>query len=141
MSQQELRVEDQPDPRDIAFVEDQLHAYNVAATGYTDFRPLAIFVHDELGAIVGGLTGFTWGGSLKIEYLWLREEQRRGGLGAQLVAAAEREARARGCRSAVVDTHSFQAPNFYLRLGYTCCGVAEDWPVGHQQHYFQKSLG
>ncbi len=54
--------------------------------------------------------------------------------------AAEREAVARGCRQAVVDTHSFQAPDFYSRLGYVRCGLAEDWPLGYQQIYFQKRL-
>jgi GNAT superfamily N-acetyltransferase len=137
----EPRVEEQPDERDIAFVARQLHAFNIASTGYTDYRPLAVFLRDATGAIAGGLTGFTWGKALKIEYLWLRADWRGRGLGTRLVKAAEREAIARGCRSAVVDTHSFQAPDFYPRLGYARCGVAADWPMGHQQHYFQRALG
>jgi hypothetical protein len=56
------------------------------------------------------------------------------------VAAAEREALGRGCRQAILDTHSFQAPDFYPRLGYLLCGTADDYPVGHQQLYFQKRL-
>ena len=137
----EPRVEEQPDEQNVAFLEQQIHTYNITATGYANYRPLALFLRDDTGAVAGGLTGFTWGGALKIEYLWLREDWRGRGLGTRLVQAAEREAVARGCRSAVVDTHSFQAPDFYPRLGYTLCGVASDWPVGHQQHYFQKVLG
>lgn len=141
MDSPRLCVVEQPDERDVAFVVEQIHAHNIAATGCADYRPLAIFLRDNTGAILGGLTGFTWGGALKIEYLWLREDWRGRGLGTRLVEAAEHEAIARGCRSAVVDTHSFQAPDLYPRLGYTLCGVAEDWPVGHQQYYFQKALG
>jgi GNAT superfamily N-acetyltransferase len=137
----DLRVEDAPADTDVAFVEHQLNACNIAATGYDDYRPLAIFVRDDASAIVAGLTGFTWGGTLKIEVLWVRDDHRRAGYGVRLVQAAEREAVARGCRNAVLDTHSFQAPDFYPRLGYVQCGVAQDWPVDHQHYCFHKRLG
>lgn len=122
------------------FVEEALNAYNIATTGAHDYRPLAIFVRDETGAIAGGLIGFTWGGTLKIANLWLREDWRRRGYGSRMLAAAEEEARTRGCRQAILDTHDFQAPEFYPRQGYIQCGVAEDWPLGHKQFYFQKRL-
>lgn len=57
-----------------------------------------------------------------------------------MVAAAEQEAIARGCKQAVLDTHSFQAPDFYPKLGYTLCGVMENYPAGYQQLVFQKRL-
>lgn len=135
-----LTIEDAPSEADERFVEERLLAYNIAATGYDDYRPLAVFVRDASGAIIAGLTGFTWGGALKIEFVWVSEDQRNQGYGARLVRAAEREAMARGCRQAVLDTHSFQAPDFYPRLGYVRCGLAEDWPVGYQQAYFHKRL-
>lgn len=137
---QRLTIEDAPDEADSRFVEEQLDAYNIAVTGYDDYRPLAIFVRDGEGAIMAGLTGFTWGGALKIEVVWVHDDLRGQGYGARLIQAAEREAVARGCRQAILDTHSFQAPDFYPRLGYECCGLAEDWPVGYQQIYFQKRL-
>ncbi len=135
-----LSIEDDPSEADVHFVEEQLVAYNIAVTGYNDYRPLAVFVRDDAGAILAGLTGFTWGGALKIEYLWVREDLHGQGYGSRLVRAAEREAVARGCQQAVLDTHSFQAPDFYPRLGYVRCGQAEDWPVGYQQSYFHKRL-
>jgi len=135
-----LTVEDAPNPADVTYVKDQLNAYSARATGYTEYRPLAVFLRDGDGRIIAGLTGFTWGGALKIGYVWVQEEYRRQGYGTRLMAAAEREAIARGCRQAVLDTHSFQAPDFYPKLGYVQCGLAEDWPVGYQQHYFTKRL-
>jgi GNAT superfamily N-acetyltransferase len=135
-----LTIEDAPSEADVHFVEERITAYNIAATGYDDYRPLAVFVRDDSGAIIAGLTGFTWGGTLKIEFVWVSEDQRNQGYGARLVRAAEREAMARGCRQAVLDTHRFQAPDFYPRLGYVRCGLAEDWPVGYQQAYFHKRL-
>jgi GNAT superfamily N-acetyltransferase len=135
-----LTLSDQPDEANVSYVQNQLHSYNVRATGYTDYRPLAVFARDPAGAIIAGLTGFTWGGALKIEYLWVHEAWRSHGLGSRLIDTAECEARARGCQRAVLDTHSFQAPGFYPKLGYTACGVAEDWPVGYSQVCFQKRL-
>jgi GNAT superfamily N-acetyltransferase len=135
-----LRIEDAPDPQDVAFVEDSLDAYNIAMTDAHDYRPLAIFVRDKTGAIAAGLTAFTWGGTLKIGYLWLREDWRRHGYGSRMLLAAEDEARARGCRQSILETHEFQAPAFYPRHGYTLCGVAEDWPLGYKHYHFQKRL-
>lgn len=135
-----LTVEDAPNEADIRFVEERIIAYNVAATGYDDYRPLALFVRNDQGAIIAGLTGFTWGSTLKIELLWVHETLRGQGYASRLVETAEREAVARGCQHAVLDTHSFQAPDFYPKLGYVRCGLAEDWPLGHQEIYFQKRL-
>jgi GNAT superfamily N-acetyltransferase len=140
MSEPRLSLHDDPDEADVRLVQDQLNEYNMEQTGMRDYRPLAVFLRDDSGQIVGGLTGFTWGGTLKIEVLWVRTDRRGHGYGARMLAMAEDEARRRGCRQAVLDTHSFQAPEFYPRQGYALCGVADDWPVGHKQYYYQKRL-
>ncbi|HLY96929.1 MAG TPA: GNAT family N-acetyltransferase, partial [Sideroxyarcus sp.] len=102
-----LTVEDAPNEADIRFVEERIIAYNVAATGYDDYCPLALFVRNDQGAIIAGLAGFTWGRTLKIELLWVHETLRGQGYASRLVETAEREAVARGCQHAVLDTHSF----------------------------------
>jgi GNAT superfamily N-acetyltransferase len=136
-----ITVEDDPDPLAVQAIEDNLNRFNIAVTGYDDFQPLAVFLRGADGDILGGLTGYTWGGCLKVAFLWLPEDQRGHGYGARLLAAAERVGRERGCRKAIVDSHSFQAPEFYQRAGYTVCGVAEDAPVGHSLVYLSKRLG
>jgi GNAT superfamily N-acetyltransferase len=136
----DVMLDDAPSEADVRFIEEQLIAYNFATTGYTDYRPLAVLVRDADGAIRAGLTGFTWGSALKIEYLWVHEELRGQGYGSRLMLAAEQEAVRRGCHLAVVDTHSFQAPHFYPKLGYVQCGLVEDWPAGHSDTTFRKVL-
>jgi GNAT superfamily N-acetyltransferase len=133
-------IDNAPSEADVRFIEEQLINYNLATTGYTDYRPLAVFVRDDDGTICAGLTGFTWGGALKIEYLWVHEQLRGQGYGSRMMLAAEQEAVRRGCHLAVVDTHSFQGPDFYPKLGYVRCGFVEGWPVGHSDTTFRKVL-
>ncbi len=136
----DMMIDEAPSEADVRFIEAQLISYNLDATGYSDYRPLAVFVRDQDGMIWAGLTGFTWGGALKIEYLWVQEDLRGNGYGSRLVLAAEQEALRRGCHLAVLDTHSFQGPDFYPKLGYVQCGLIEGWPAGHTETIFRKVL-
>jgi GNAT superfamily N-acetyltransferase len=131
----DLRVEDQPDPRDVRALEDGLYAFNVQQTGRDDGRGLAVFLRDADGRLVGGLSGWTWAGWLKVNLLWVREDRRGHGHGRALLAAAETEARARGCARATLDTYSFQAPEFYRKLGWRVVADVEDFPAPGQSHY------
>ena len=115
-------------------------AFNVAATGYADGASLGCLLRDAGGQLVAGLDGFTWGGGAMIEWLWVRDDHRQNGLGTELVKAAEAEAVRRGCAVIRVDTHTFQAPAFYARLGYVQVGYVDDTPAGYGELILQKRL-
>jgi ribosomal protein S18 acetylase RimI-like enzyme len=70
----------------------------------------------------------------------VRDDHRGHGLGTQLVGAAETEAAQRGCGVVRVDSHTFQAPGFYDKLGYERIGFAPDTPTGHGEVFFLKRL-
>jgi len=125
---------------DAQFVRDGLCLYNVARTGYDHWRPLKLFVRDATGLIRGGLLGHIWGGWLHITDLWLEESARGAGLGRSLIETAETEARADGCRYVHLDSHTFQAPEFYKKLGYEEFGRLKDSPLGHEQVFLWKRL-
>lgn len=135
-----LSILEAPDRRDLQFLEDRIDAYNLSRTGITDVRLLAILVRDAGNAIVAGLHGWTWGRCCEVKTLWVHEEWRGRGLGTRLMAAAEAEARIRGATQLVLSTHSFQAPDFYHRLGFEPVGEIEDYPVGHRSIYLRKRL-
>lgn len=133
-------LDSNPVPADLQFVEDQINRFNIRTTGYDDYQPLAIFVRDDAGQIIAGLTGFTWGKSCTIGFLWVGEAHRHSGYGTQMMLQAEAEARRRGCVVVVVGTHSFQAPDFYPKLGYQTVGVQDDLPAGYRHYSFSKRL-
>jgi GNAT superfamily N-acetyltransferase len=68
-------------------------------------------------------------------------EQHRGqGLGKTILLAAETEALRRGCDQMVLTTHSFQAPEFYERLGYERKYAIVGSPRNHSNIVFVKAL-
>jgi len=122
-----------------ARLEDELYAFNQDVTGYRDGVDLAFKLEDE-GGLAAGIAGYTWGGLCEIKQLWVREDRRGGGLGEALVRAAVGEARARGCSGLILTTHSFQAPDFYAKLGFETVAVIEDKPPGHTEHVLRLRL-
>jgi hypothetical protein len=53
---------------------------------------------------------------------------------------AESEARKLGIRNVVLNSFSFQAPNFYPKLGYREFGRLKDFPAGHFRSFLTKAL-
>jgi GNAT superfamily N-acetyltransferase len=133
-------VEVEPDPGHVQYLEDRIYEFNSAVTGITDGEWLAIFVRDETSRIVAGICGNTWGGCLEIRQFWVEEARRKQGLGKNLLAAAEQEARRRGCSHALLMTFSFQAPEFYAKHGFEPIAVVDDHPRGHKNLLMRKRL-
>jgi GNAT superfamily N-acetyltransferase len=133
-------LETQPSFKDIRYLGDRLYDYNVEHTGRNDGQWLAFFARDGNGEMVAGLHGWTWAGWVKVNYLWVSAADRRRGLGRQLLMLAEAEARKRGCRRATLNTYSFQAPEFYCKLGYRIIATIEGLPEGHRQYTLEKDL-
>jgi GNAT superfamily N-acetyltransferase len=136
-----FEIEEEPRAQDVALLNERLYQHNAAVTGCDDGRGLTIFVRDGAGGgITAGLHGWTWGRVGFVQTLWVREDLRRRGLGARLLAVAEAEAFRRGCTEMHLDTHSFQAPDFYRRLGYEAIGELPGWPADTTRVFFRKRL-
>ena len=109
---------------------------------HPDGRDLAVAVRDpESQADVGGLLGRTSGGWLFVELIFVPEALRGMGLATKLLAMAENEAVARGCRGAWLDTLNPAALDLYRRLGYEVFGELKDYPPGSSRYFLQKQLG
>jgi GNAT superfamily N-acetyltransferase len=136
----ELTVSDDPAAEDVQFLEDHITEHNLVRTDRRDYQPLGVFMRDEAQQVVAGLSGFTWADWLEVKLVWVREDLRGQGIGRRLVQAAEANARARGCRYVWLDSYSFQAPEFYERLGYHAFGTLEDYPAPHRRVFLTKAL-
>ena len=121
-------------------VQTMVDHHNIASTGQADWYPVAFFLRDEAGEVLGGLLGEIWAGWLHIRTLALAAPARGQGFGRELMQRAERYARERGCTNVFLDTFSFQARPFYAKLGYRVFGVLENHPAGHQHFFMTKRL-
>lgn len=136
----QLTIEDRPSAEDWEKLGIALDRYNREFLGETGFSRMGFFVRDEHGEIMAGLVGTTYAGWLFVAELWVHADLRRRGIGSRLLALAESRAVALGCHSAMLDTFSFQGPEFYPRFGYRVYG-ALDYPPRHRRLFLSKPLG
>ena len=131
---------EEPSRADSEFLDDRLYEFNAGTTGIHDGRTLGVFVRDDAKNIVAGVAGHTWGQTCELRQVWVAASERGTGLGRRLMAEAEAEARRRGCRQLVLTTHSFQAPDFYRKLGFEVVSELPDYPHGYSQLVLRKRL-
>lgn len=141
MPSHEIIVTDVIDEAELKAIEDGLNQFNDDHVGYGDRQPLAVYVRDQdSGEFVGGAVGRSSLGLLFLDLLFLPKTVRGKGMGAQILQRFEEEGRRRGCKSAVVYTISFQAPEFYVRHGWTLFGTIPCDPPGTSRVFLSKAL-
>ena len=137
----EIAVTDEPGNEALDLIGSGLDQFNLDAAGYADRRALAVLVTDPAsGKVLGGLTGRTSLGLWFVDLFHLPPAYRGTGLGSRVLKAAEDEARRRGCRSGVLYTISFQAPDFYVKHGWTVFGEVPCDPPGTCRVFLSKDL-
>jgi GNAT superfamily N-acetyltransferase len=130
------------DPELAQVLDRGLKDHNFAATGTSekDRDSFSVKVTGPDGQIVGGLTAWTWAGLCTISLMWVRQDHRGDGWGGRILAAAEDEARRRGCDRASVSSFTFQAPGFYQQHGYSETGRTPGIPGGAENVHMFKRL-
>lgn len=139
-----------PTDLDVEEIKIGMRNFNKSFIAQQKLRALGIFVEDENGQKLAGIVAETVGNWMYIQILWVDESLRGKDVGTQLINEAEEEAKARGCRYALVDTLSFQARPFYERMGYSLQLALEDYiadirapedvPSTHTRFYLTKKL-
>lgn len=141
MTSPQIVLTDNPEASELAAIRRGLDAFNRAACGIDDQRPIALLVKDpSTQEVLGGLNGRTSRGVLFIDVFFLPESMRGTGLGGELLKMAEDEGRRRGCRIGLLHTNTFQAPEFYKRYGWREYGNFPSDPPGTARIFLTKNL-
>lgn len=140
MSNVTLSLDENPSPEDFRTIIDGVRKFNQAQTGNEWPWPVAYFLRDEDGRILGGIQGSLWGCSIHIDGLWIDESLRGQGHGSTLMKSIEDYAIAQGHLLVFLETASFQALPFYQKLGYRIFGELPGVTEGHTLYYLSKEL-
>ena len=132
-------VERSSDPGRPALKE-HIERFDMATTGVSAWHPITYAVHDEAGDLPAASIALSRAATCLVEALWVREDCRNQGIGSALMAAVEQEASRLGCHQIAVETHSFQAPEFYERRGFARVGEVTGYPRGHSHISLAKPL-
>lgn len=136
-----ITFEEKPSEAELDVLRNGLAEYAFSMFGQTTFSDITFFVRDESGTIVGGVHGnygsFGW---MYVDTLWVAERLRGKDYGTRLMKLIEDVGIRNGSTQAYLNTFSFQAPEFYKKLGYTVFAELEDFPKGHSRIFLRKRL-
>ena len=121
----------------------KLRNFNIEQSKGLSTKPETIFnltLRSETGEVAGGIRSRAFYQSLTIDFLWIDEKFRRMGYGKELMLKVEELAKEEGCISANTMTYSFQAPQFYEKLGYKIVGAFEQYPDDIKKFFLEKKL-
>jgi len=124
----------------IRIIDHGLSEYNQSVQPDPDAAPLVLAIRSDDDRTVAGVTGRSAYGWMRVDVIWVGQSHRGKGLGQLLMSNVEQIARVRQCIGVHLDTHGFQAPGFYTRLGYEVFGELSDYPQGEKHYYFRKML-
>ncbi|TAL59355.1 MAG: N-acetyltransferase [Legionella sp.] len=128
-------------PEEAKFIDNKIDEFINAQTAFTHEIVIKNYVIKENDLIIAGINSdiYYWG-ILYVEVLFVHDGYRGKGLGSQLLAQVEADAKEMGARMAHLDTFDFQAKDFYLKHGYEIFGTLKDFPEGQKRYYLSKRL-
>ncbi|EGU33746.1 GCN5-related N-acetyltransferase [Vibrio ichthyoenteri ATCC 700023] len=118
-----------------------LRAFNRLSLPEQASQNVACVVHDDNDEFCGGLFGEVYTNTLFIEYFWLDENKRKSGVGRRVFTTTEQQVREMGVTDIYLDTYSFQARDFYVKLGFEEVGRYSGFPtIGVDKIFLQKRI-
>ena len=109
----------EPKSEDIDFLTERLDEDACYAVQMPPSQKFGFFIKNGLmRQIVAGCNGIVIFGALFLRQIWVAKEFRGQKYGTKLIHAVEDLARNKKCSMIIVRTMSWQAKDFYLKLGY-----------------------
>lgn len=112
----------------------------IIMTGHDEkFQPIA-FLAQERGCFVGAIVLESFWGNLHVKYLYVDENYRGKGIGASLIERTLKMGRESSCSFVFVETMSFQALEFYQKMGFQLEFTRSGYAHGTSFHYLKRDL-
>ncbi|MBQ3729754.1 MAG: GNAT family N-acetyltransferase [Spirochaetales bacterium] len=126
---------------DAEFIIKGLDEYNTsqAARKHKKYIPLEKKLLDSDGNLIAAIfAGVGRWNSFEIDMIWVDEPYRNQGIGSELLAETEREAKEYGAYFALAEGLLDWQTGFFKKNGYMTVGTLNDCPKGHCMHVLEK---
>ncbi|KRU24711.1 GNAT family acetyltransferase [Clostridium sporogenes] len=125
-------------------IVDRIVEYNLSKVPGKQEVPLLCInrvIEDTNGEIIAGILSkmYCWN-CIYIDVLWVKEENRKDGLGTKLLKEVEKIAKEKDCHLIHLDTFDFQAKDFYIKHGYEIFGILDQCPENHKRYFMKKNI-
>ncbi len=121
-------------------IESRLSAFDENHIPYKMDGCIQIGVEEESRLIAGLDACITAYRILYVSTVFVDEDYRRKGIGAQMIWEMEKRALAMGVNTVRLDTFNWQGKEFYEALGYRCVGHYENVEDGYSEYFFLKRI-
>ena len=129
------------DENDAEIICKGLDEYNTsqAARNHKTYMPLEKKLLDKDGNLIAAIfAGVGRWNSFEIDMIWVDEPYRNQGIGSELLAETEREAKEHGAYFALAEGLFDWQAGFFKKNGYETVGTLNDCPKGHCMHVLEK---
>ena len=129
------------DEDDAEIIIKGLDDYNTsqAARNHKKSIPLEKKLLDVDGNLIAAIfAGVGRWNSFEIDMIWVDEPYRNQGIGSELLAETEREAKEHGAYFALAEGLFDWQTGLFKKNGYATVGTLEDCPKGHSMHVLEK---
>ena len=129
------------DEDDAETIVNGLDAYNTAQVprAHQSYIPLNKKILDGDGKLIAAIfAGVGRWNSFDIDMMWVEEQYRNQGIGSELLAETEREAKEHGAYFCLAEGLFDWQTDFFKKNGYTVVGRLEECPKGHSMYIMEK---
>ena len=129
------------DEEDAETIVNGLDAYNTAQVPrvHKSYIPLNKKILDGDGNLIAAIfAGVGRWNSFDIDMMWVEEPYRNQGIGSELLAETEREAKEHGAYFGLAEGLFDWQTDFFKKNGYTVVGRLEECPKGHRMYIMEK---
>ena len=136
-------INDSPAKEETKAIQEGLNVYNRQQPyGELDVpeNDIVVILKDHDETVVGGAITSMKFGVMHLEVLWVDDKYRGLGYGRDLVLEAERIGKEKGYITSQTWTFSFQAPEFYQRIGYKILGIFDGYTDNITEYVLMKRL-